>query len=72
MERTLGRLLRRGEVVHHINGKRDDNRPENLYLCQDHSHHVLVEKSLQECFRVLLDSGVARFNTETGRYEAVL
>lgn len=32
MEAKLGRSLVRGESVHHMNGVRDDNRPENLEL----------------------------------------
>ena len=40
MEHKLGRYLLPGEVVNHINGNRQDNRPENLECLPSQSEHA--------------------------------
>jgi hypothetical protein len=43
MEKSIGRILSKNEVVHHINGIRDDNRIENLVLCISNGSHIKSE-----------------------------
>ena len=37
-EKKIGRLLTDNEVVHHINGAKNDNRPKNLQVVKDVDH----------------------------------
>lgn len=53
-EKTNGKLLPQGYVIHHLNGIKTDNRPENLVAIEPHNHGGWTySQSLQKRIREL-------------------
>lgn len=45
MEQKIGRRLKPGEVVHHIDGNRSNNDPDNLELFASNGEHLRVSRA---------------------------
>lgn len=67
MEQHLGRKLNSGEVVHHIDGNKQNNNIENLDLCTVKEHnkcHATSEEIIFELYK----QGIVGYNKVTKRY----
>ena len=62
MEKKLGRVLAKGETIHHINMDKTDYRPENLYLCDSRRDHSLIHGTLEDVCAFFYKKGVIEFD----------
>ena len=47
-EKKLGRRLRPGEIIHHLNDDRTDNRPENIQVVNGNAEHYVYHRKRQD------------------------
>jgi hypothetical protein len=71
IEEFLGRKLDPKEVVHHIDGNRQNNKLDNLVLCENESDHQKLHNSLYELSKLLVTKGLIKFDKESREYKAV-
>lgn len=72
MENVVGRQLTKQEVVHHIDGNKQNNRSENLALLDCHQHHREAHNSLQNIGYKLIQRGFIKYDHESRSYLADL
>lgn len=68
IERHLGRKLNKNERIHHIDGNKNNNKIDNLAICNNDKHHRLLHANLEKVAYVLVRNGVIKFNKISGEY----
>jgi len=56
------------ERIHHIDGNKINNLPNNLYICNDDKHHRNIHSQLERIALELVKAKVISFNHEDGKY----
>lgn len=69
VERELGRRLRSCEIVHHIDGDKFNNSPENLHVFMGLAAHRKAHCTIEHILPALLRGGIVEFDRTEGVYQ---
>jgi hypothetical protein len=69
IEKHLGRLPNKNEVIHHIDLDKKNNSIDNLYLC-DSKKHISCHRTIEKMVKQLMDCGIVEF--KDGEYGIVV
>lgn len=67
VEKSIGRELRKNEIIHHIDGNQTNNNMSNLYLCSK-AKHARLHQSIIKMLKPLMEDNKILFNKERGEY----
>lgn len=58
----------KNSLVHHIDGDKTNNNPNNLFVCKSKAIHQDIHTQLEDLSMTLVKSGVIQFDHTTGKY----
>lgn len=70
VEQSIGRQLKKEEIVHHIDGDKLNNQLDNLALCKNKSEHQKAHYSLEIIALELYKAGFIEYDSESHTYVA--
>lgn len=68
MEKFLGRDIKKGEIIHHIDGDKSNNKIENLLLCIDNKEHNRVHTAMEIFVEELIREERVYYDKENKRF----
>jgi replicative DNA helicase len=68
VERALGRKLTKNEIIHHLDGNKQNNEISNLFLCADAKEHEEIHQLEQRFVENLIKEGKVIFDVKTRQF----
>lgn len=68
LEKKLKRYLRKDEVIHHLDGNKENNKKTNLLLCANQKKHLSVHTAMEFFVYMLIKNKKAKYNKKLNKF----